>query len=137
MGLVSQFRYAYERELTEVVKGFGRLNERPADAAARELAEELGIGARHWDELGEVPAMPGVSKIPHHCFLARDLFKIDDPTQNLDEPPELLNTTWVELGEFLGGAASGKITDGISLAIVMIILARKLYPVPGGCDALI
>jgi len=75
--LVRQPREAVEEpELLEIPAG--RLDvdgEQPLQAAKRELAEEIGCGARSWEPILTYYASAGFSDERVHLFLATDLFE--------------------------------------------------------------
>lgn len=56
--------------------------EGPLEAAKRELAEEIGKGARTWRHLTTCYASPGYTDEEIHLYLATDLY--DDPNAELD-----------------------------------------------------
>ncbi len=82
--LVAQPREAVgEQALLEVPAGkLDEEGEAPLDTAKRELAEEIGKGARDWQYLTTVYASPGFSDEEMQIYLATDLH--DAPA----EPPE-------------------------------------------------
>jgi ADP-ribose pyrophosphatase len=125
IGFVEQYRYALGARCTELVKGFAKRSEPPLAAAKRELAEELGKGANRWDALGKIPSAPGIGKVLHHCFLARDLFDLSCPAPT-NEPAERLNATWLTPDELLKRIATHHITDAVSLAVALLIKARAV-----------
>ena len=45
------------------------------DTAKRELAEEIGLGAREWRQLVSIYNSPGLLSEENHLFLATDLFE--------------------------------------------------------------
>ena len=51
--LVGQWRYPLDQYSWEIVEGAADHEESPQAAAARELQEEAGLGARSWRQLGE------------------------------------------------------------------------------------
>ncbi|OKZ53638.1 MAG: hypothetical protein BHV94_05205 [Clostridiales bacterium 59_14] len=57
--LVRQYRYAFERVLTEIPAGKRETGEEPFLTAQRELKEEIGAEAGRWTELGALIASPG------------------------------------------------------------------------------
>jgi 8-oxo-dGTP pyrophosphatase MutT (NUDIX family) len=75
--LVRQPREAVgEQELLEIPAG--RLDvagEAPLEAAKRELAEEIGLGARHWEPILTYYAGAGITDEQVHLFLATELFE--------------------------------------------------------------
>jgi ADP-ribose pyrophosphatase len=48
--------------------------ESPLETAKRELAEEIGKGARAWEPITSIYNSPGILSEENHLFLARDLF---------------------------------------------------------------
>jgi ADP-ribose pyrophosphatase len=56
--------------------------EKPLDTAKRELAEEIGKGARTWQHLTSFYTSPGFTDEECHIFMATDLF---DETAETDE----------------------------------------------------
>src|SRR5688500_12537548 len=49
--------------------------EEPVAAARRELAEEIGMGASHWEHLVSFYNSPGILAEEHHVYLATDLYE--------------------------------------------------------------
>lgn len=73
--LVAQPREAVgEQRLLELPAGKLEPGEDPLASARRELAEEIGKGARTWERLTTFYASPGFSDEQMHLLLATDLF---------------------------------------------------------------
>jgi 8-oxo-dGTP pyrophosphatase MutT (NUDIX family) len=74
--LVQQPREAVnERELLELPAGkLDEEGEEPLDTAKRELAEEIGKGARAWSHLVSFYTSPGFVDEECHVYLATDLY---------------------------------------------------------------
>jgi ADP-ribose pyrophosphatase len=85
--------------------------EPPLECAQRELAEEAGVTARHWDKLGECFSSPGVLTEVLHLFLAMDL----TPVGARPEEHEVFETSWIPLDEAVELAARGQLRDAKSL----------------------
>jgi ADP-ribose pyrophosphatase len=81
--------------------------EPPTETARRELAEEAGVAAREWRELGQVVSSPGVFTEVVHLYLARGL----TPVATAREPGEVFETHWVPLAEAAARALCGDIVD--------------------------
>ena len=73
MYLEDEFHYAWGKRCIEVVGGGMEKNEKPLQAAQRELREELGIEAEEWIPLGEVNSFTTIVYCPVQLFLARKL----------------------------------------------------------------
>jgi 8-oxo-dGTP pyrophosphatase MutT (NUDIX family) len=74
--LVRQPREAVgEESLLELPAGkLDEEGESPLDTARRELAEEIGKGARKWERLTSFYTSPGFTEEECHVFLATDLY---------------------------------------------------------------
>jgi 8-oxo-dGTP pyrophosphatase MutT (NUDIX family) len=82
--LVRQPREAVdEQALTEVPAGkLDEEGESPLDTARRELAEEIGKGAREWKFLTRFYSSPGFTDEEVHIYLATDLYEEEaDPDE--------------------------------------------------------
>lgn len=71
--LTEEFHYAVGRETIEAVSGGIDGDEQPGETARRELAEELGITAAEWIDLGTCDPFTSVVTSPTSMFLARGL----------------------------------------------------------------
>jgi ADP-ribose pyrophosphatase len=69
--------------------------EPPLDTAKRELAEEIGKGARDWEPIKSIYNSPGILSEENHLFLARDLY--DESLDSGEE--ERIQIVPVPLGE--------------------------------------
>jgi ADP-ribose pyrophosphatase len=113
--LVRQYRHPVGGFLWELPAGLlDEPGEDWIDAAQRELAEEAGIAARHWEQLVDLHPSPGMSGERVRVFLARDLRRTEggpDPDDDED-----LERQWVPLREALDRVRSGDITNGLAVA---------------------
>jgi ADP-ribose pyrophosphatase len=105
--LLRQFRHAAGGWITELPAGKLDHREPPIDCARRELAEETGMTALHWDSLGCFFSSPGVFTEVIHVFLARDLI----PCEASPEQHEVLEAHWLPLADALSQAADGRLQD--------------------------
>jgi ADP-ribose pyrophosphatase len=71
--LTEEFHYGIGRDALEVVSGGIEPGEDPLATAQRELAEELGIRAAEWIDLGSVDPFTTIVVSPTRLFLARSL----------------------------------------------------------------
>ena len=71
VALVEQYRHALRRQVLELPAGHVTGDETPLVAAQRELLEETGLQAAHWESLGEWVVDPEPGCGTAHAFLAR------------------------------------------------------------------
>ncbi|MFM7131863.1 MAG: NUDIX domain-containing protein [Isosphaeraceae bacterium] len=71
--LTEEFHYAVGRVTIECVSGGIDGNEDPLETARRELAEELGLVAAKWTDLGMVDPFTAIAFSPTRLFLAEEL----------------------------------------------------------------
>src|SRR5205085_1656155 len=105
--LVGQYRYTLELYSWELPEGGAGPDEEPPAAAKRELLEETGCSAAHWQELLRAHLSNSVSDEEAIVYLARGL------TAGTAEPEgtERLQVKWVPFAEALVMMARGEITD--------------------------
>jgi ADP-ribose pyrophosphatase len=87
--LVRQYRHACGDWLLEVPAGRVEVGEDRLAAAMRELEEETGHRARHWEVLREFFAAPGFCSELLTLFLARDLVPVGAGALEKDHDEEL------------------------------------------------
>jgi ADP-ribose pyrophosphatase len=118
--LVRQPREAVGERLLEIPAG--RLDidgEGPAQAARRELAEEIGRGARSWEPILSYYSSPGFADERVHLFLATDLYEAS-ASSGENERLEIVRWPLVELEEVIEGCRDAKTLIGL------LWLARRL-----------
>ncbi len=83
--LVREYRYAVAKYTEEAVNGGIESDERPEDAARRELMEEVGLSSQYWTFFGE--SNPGTSfvKAPMYLFVAEKVEKTQKHERLLSE----------------------------------------------------
>lgn len=113
--LVMLFRYALGRESVEAVAGGMDGGEEPADAARRELREELGIEAEEMLDLGHADAVTSQALAPARLFLARGLTFREPDTDSTEE----IEPVKVRLEEAVGMVMSGEITQALSGLLIL------------------
>ncbi|MGD9599525.1 MAG: NUDIX hydrolase [Steroidobacteraceae bacterium] len=105
--LLRQYRHAIDGWITELPAGKLEPGEPPLVTAQRELVEEAGVRAAHWDTLGGVVSSPGVLTETVHLYLATGL----EPATQQPEPGELFEVHWVPVAEACRRALAGEISD--------------------------
>ena len=113
--LVRQFRYPYEKVLTELPAGKLEIGEDPEQAALRELREETGAVPGTFQSLGELYPSPGYCGEIIRMYLARDLTFGE---AHLDED-EFLNLERVPFDQLVEQVLSGEIKDAKTIAAVL------------------
>ena len=113
---VRQFRYPTKQVIYELPAGkLDKGNEDILSAAKRELEEETGHTAKHWESLGFVWTSPGFCTEKLYLFKAFDLtFK----GQHLDEG-EILDYIEIEKKKVFEMIKNGEINDSKTIAAVM------------------
>jgi 8-oxo-dGTP pyrophosphatase MutT (NUDIX family) len=93
----------------------GKLDEEgedPLETAKRELAEEIGKGARDWEHLTSFYTSPGFADEECHIYLATDLY---DRTADADEEEriEVVDVSLTELDQVIAGCRDSKTLVGL------------------------
>ncbi len=110
--MLRQYRPVLQAWVWELPAGKIEAGEPPQETARRELAEEAGLMAAAWRELGEIVSSPGVFDERIHLFLATSL-SAADPC-DLDEQ-EIFERHWLPFEELLQWARDGRIQDAKSI----------------------
>ena len=109
--LVGQWRYPLGAYSWEIPEGGGPLGVAALESAKRELAEEVGLTASVWTDLGPFHLSNSVTNEEGRIFLAQGL------TEGEAEPEgdEVLVVRRLPLVEAYEMAMDGRITDGVSI----------------------
>jgi ADP-ribose pyrophosphatase len=118
--LERQFRYPLRRHMIELPAGKMESNEDPLLTAQRELLEETGYRAAHWEHVFTTHPCVGYSDERIELFLARGLTA---GTAQLDDG-EFLDVFTLPLREALAWIDRGDITD-IKTIAGLLWLARQ------------
>lgn len=106
--LLRQYRHAGGGWVWELPAGKLEPGEAPLLTAQRELVEEAGVSARHWQSLGSILPSPGVLAETIHLYLARGL----SPASVAHEQHEVIEVHWLPLHEAWQRAVNGQYRDG-------------------------
>jgi 8-oxo-dGTP pyrophosphatase MutT (NUDIX family) len=110
-----QPRFGAEAEILEIVKGGAEEGETPLQCAQREVREELGVVAAHWQPLGVLYEIPSIMNSPVELFLAHGIEHVDTEF----EPVETIELVRVPETVAVRAAASGQINDAITVAALL------------------
>lgn len=113
--IVGQYRFPLAQYSWEIIEGGGPLGIDPLTSAKRELLEEAGVIAEHWELLLEADLSNSVTDEKAMIFVARGLsFTRPDP-----EESEVLQLKKVSLQELQEMAINGEIRDALTLMAVL------------------
>jgi ADP-ribose pyrophosphatase len=118
--LIHQYRPAIQDFIWEVPAGTMDAGEDPLDCAKRELQEECGYAANHFEKVGEIWVTPGYSSECIHLFLATEMI-LKEP--HLDED-ECLSVHLFPYREVLSMVERNEIREAMT-----IVALQKAYPV--------
>jgi 8-oxo-dGTP pyrophosphatase MutT (NUDIX family) len=114
--LVGQWRYTVNHYSWEIPRGGSRVDEIEVQhAAARELAEEAGVVAAHWQPLGNVDVGNGVLDDVQSLYLATGL----STTNTNFDAEEDITIVWKPFDEAVKMAMDGTITEVCSIAAIL------------------
>lgn len=119
--LVKQFRYPYGQELIELPAGKIELGEDPKTCGIRELEEECGCTADHFEKLTELYPTPAYCTEIIHIYYAQALH---ETKQHLDEG-EFLTVMRVPFSQAVQMVLSGEIKDAKTQIGILNLLARR------------
>jgi 8-oxo-dGTP pyrophosphatase MutT (NUDIX family) len=86
--------------------------EEPLETARRELAEEIGKGARHWEPITRFYTSPGFAAEEVHLFYATDLYD-EDAEAAEDERIEIVEVPLAELDDVIAENRDAKTLVGL------------------------
>lgn len=120
--LVGQDRYTLGEYSWELPMGGAPLDEPPLMAAQRELREETGIRAAHWETLMRLHTSNSITDEVGLAYVATDLSFGDTQFEETED----LRIRKLPLDDAVDMVLAGQITDAISAAALLrISIARK------------
>jgi ADP-ribose pyrophosphatase len=120
--LIRQYRHATGDYLWEIPAGRRDGDETPEATAERELREETGYRARHFQRLTSIWTTPGFTDEVIHLFVATEL----TPGQDALEADEVLAVHEKRWGEVLEMVRNGTITDTKTLNAILFVQGLML-----------
>lgn len=118
IALITQYRYAYRKELLELPAGKLEVGENPYDAGMREIEEEIGYKAESLIDMGQMYPTCGYSDEIIYLYVAKNPRKTHT---NYDED-EFIDIKWYEKEELKSMVLNNEIKDGKTV----ILLAKYL-----------
>jgi len=121
--LVGQWRYALNRYSWEIPRGGSRVDETDMQRAAeRELAEEAGVLAAHWQAMGTVDVGNGVLDDVQSLYVATGLTATDT---NFDAEEDI-SIVWKPFDDAVTMAMDGTISEVCSIAAILRVAMMRL-----------
>ncbi len=121
VAFVRQYRHPAREFVLELPAGKVDPGERPAETAARELEEELGVVAGRLEQLSEFYTTPGFCAERLWVYLATDLRE----TERRHEEDEIIEAVRMPFERALSMAAAGEFEDAKTI-IGLLLAARRL-----------
>ena len=120
--LVGQWRYPHDHYSWEIPRGGSHPGEIDMlQVAQRELAEEAGVVAAHWELLSVVDCCNGVVNDLQSVFLASGL----SATEMNPDPEEEIAIAWKPFSEAMEMSLDGRITEVSSIAAILMVAHRR------------
>ncbi|MCY2933270.1 MAG: NUDIX hydrolase [Planctomycetota bacterium] len=113
--LTEEFHYAVGRVTLECVSGGIEPGEGVFETAQRELAEELGLCAGKWTDLGMVDPFTAIALSPTSLWLAEDLSR----TTANPEVSEIIRHVEIPFAEVFKKTMAAEITHAPSVALIL------------------
>jgi 8-oxo-dGTP pyrophosphatase MutT (NUDIX family) len=114
--LVGQHRYPHDAYSWEIPEGGGPLDVPPLESAQRELREEVGLAASHWDLILELDLSNSVTDERSLIYVARGLTVAGDPHPDHTEELVLRKQPFSALYE---DVLAGQHKDSLTVAGVL------------------
>jgi len=124
--LLRQYRHAAGGWIWELPAGKLEPGEPPRETARRELIEEAGVSAGHWQSLGAYLSSPGVFTEVLHLYLATDL----QPAAAAPEASEVFEVHWLPFEQACDWALNGTIQDAKTVIGLLHIYRRRQERTP-------
>lgn len=119
--LIKQYRYVAQRVTWEMPTGGMHRGESVAEAAQRELSEEVGYRAGKLTWVSTYHTSKSVVDETAHLFLGEDLVKVELPPDDT----EFIVVQPLPFAEVLRMVTQGEITDGMTIIAVLHAARRR------------
>lgn len=122
--LVHIYRYPVGKWLWELPRGFGDPGESTLQSAARELAEEVGLQAEAYTEIGTLYPNTGLLASSVVAVVADRV----EGKVTLQRSEAIDDFRWLALRDALTQESPGLLGDGISLAALSLLMGHEGVP---------
>ena len=119
--LIHQYRHGTREVTLEIPGGMLEPDEPPLEAARRELAEETGFSADHWEQIGVVEPNPAFQTNRTYTFIARGARLTAEPQP---DPNEEIEVEERPLAEIPGLLRDGTIKHALVLCAFFYLSLR-------------
>lgn len=120
---VDQYRHGAGRVSRELPAGMIDPGETPEQAARRELEEETGFVADHWEHLFTINTEPARHTSHAHFYFAKGARR--QSAQRMD-PSEFIDVALLDTKDILAAIADGTILHGVHVGAIMLAVAKGL-----------
>lgn len=115
LAFVKQYRYAYEKVVTELPAGKLEHGELPEDAIRREVQEEIGARCTNWTDMGKLYPTPGYCNEIIHLYACR-IQSLGEATPDEDE---FLEVEFIPLTDAVEMVMRGELPDSKTQVLVL------------------
>jgi len=125
--LMHEFRTHEKSSRWKLITGWA---EKPGKSllehAQEELAEEVGMVAKHWEEFFNASVPNATVNLNTHYFLCKDISELEQKIENPDNG-EVLDYDWFDYKEIFELIQTHKIWPGESILIAILYLKTRTY----------
>ena len=120
--LTREFHYGVGRYSLEAVSGGIEPGENPDLTAQRELQEEIGLEAKHWEHVGTVDPFTTIVVSPTRLYIVRGLSE----TPKDPEGTEIIETVVLPLNDAVKMVEQGEITHAPTCVVLLQAKLRSI-----------